>query len=512
MRWRRGIVNARRGRLDWRLRSAQTVATLAVTHPATKLDMSRTATFSLFVILHAAFAPVTSADDPPTKPNILVLCCDDLRPDTIHALGNATIETPNLDRLVERGATFTRAITAYPLCYPSRGEILTGTSTLRTGYPDRTRTLDATIPTWPETLRRAGYRTYYVGKWHTSGRPKSHGYTETLGLFDSGPAPKTPSLDHRGFPITGYVGYQFQDDAGNRFPERGVGLTPNISQDFADAAIELVRRDEEGPFFAHVNFTAPHDPRLMPTGYEAKYDRRLMPLPANFAPEHPFDHGNLRGRDEALLPWPRTPDDVRWDLSIYYAIITHLDAQIGRVMAALEAADKLDDTLVIFTSDHGLALGSHGLTGKQNMYEHTIGVPLIFAGPGVPSGVRRATQCYLRDLFPTTCELAGIDVPASVQGTSLAGALRGEVDEAHPFVVAYFRDTQRMIRTNEWKLIWYPHLDRHQLFNVKNDPDELRDLVDAPELSGLKAELKEKLMAWLIENGDTVAADKATAR
>src|SRR5207248_439084 len=234
----------------------------------------------------------------------------------------------------------------------------------------------------------------------------------------------------------------------------------------------------------------PHDPRLWPPGslsrpvhgpisYRALYDPAELPLPANFRPEHPFDHGNLRGRDELLLPFPRTAHDVQQELACYYAVISHMDEQIGRIFKALDDSGQRDNTLIIFTADHGLAIGSHGLVGKQNMYEHTINVPLIIAGPGVPAGQRRTAQCYLRDLFPTICELAGLAAP-QIDGQSLVPILRGDKQEIHPFIVAYFQDSQRMIREGEWKLIWYPKIERWQLFNVANDPSELRDLIGEP--------------------------------
>ena len=143
-------------------------------------------------------------------------------------------------------------------------------------------------------------------------------------------------VDFRGRQATGYGGWQFQTDDGQRFPEKGIGLTPNISSEFADAAIRLIQKKSDQPFFIHVNFTAPHDPRIWPPGYEKKYDAAKLPLPANFRPEHPFDHGNLRGRDELLLPFPRTADDVRQELACYYAVISHLDEQIGRIFKALD--------------------------------------------------------------------------------------------------------------------------------------------------------------------------------
>ena len=199
-----------------------------------------------------------------------------------------------------------------------------------------------------------------------------------------------------------------------------------------------------------------------------------MQLPLSFRSEHPFDHGNYNGRDEKLFQWPRTPDETRTEIAAYYAVISHMDAQIGRILSAIEEAGALEQTIVAFSSDHGLAVGSHGLRGKQNMYEHTIGVPMIIRGPGVPKGVQRDAQCYLRDLFPTLCDLAGIAAPKDrVDGVSLKPVLDGAVDEIHPFVVGYFRNFQRMIRTDEWKYVEYPEAGVRQLFHLTRDPREL---------------------------------------
>jgi arylsulfatase A-like enzyme len=251
-----------------------------------------------------------------------------------------------------------------------------------------------------------------------------------------------------------------------------------------------------------VAFTAPHDPRLFPPGWETKYDPKTMPLPKNFLAEHPFDHGNRGGRDETLLASPREPDAVRTELAAYYAVISGLDEQIGRIVEALKNTGQLENTVVIFSSDQGLAVGSHGLLGKQNLYEHTFGVPLIISGPGVPKGERRETSCYLRDLFPTTCEMAGVAIPSSVQGRSLVPALRDATKPVYPFVVGYFTDTQRGIREWPWKLVLYPKVQRVQLFNLAEDPDELNDLSAKPEQAARIGELRAKLLAWLKENGD----------
>ncbi len=429
------------------------------------------------------------------RPNVLLIVSDDQRPDTIRALGNERIETPNLDKLARAGTVFRRATCANPLCVPSRAELLSGMTSFHNGYFSEGR-LRQDVLLWPQVMQQAGYRTCYVGKWHTPGRPSTRGYDEVDGLYAGGKAPANPQLDRHGQPVTGYVGWQFQTDGGQLLPEKGIGLTPNISAEFANAAIRLIKQQQSKPFFLHVNFTAPHDPLFVPPGFGQRYPPDQLPLPLNFTPQHPFDHGNLRGRDELLLPFPRTAADVRDELAVYYAVITHLDQQIGRILQTLDETGLAANTLVIFASDHGLAIGSHGLRGKQNMYEHTINVPLLMRGPGIPHGEHRDAQCYLRDLFPTVCELVGIEIP-KVDGLSLVPVLRGERQEVHPFIVGYFGNSQRMIRAGHWKLIRYPAASREQLFDVQADPDELRNLIDDPAHATKAADLRRQLEEWL---------------
>lgn len=456
-------------------------------------------------------APAFTADAaaPPKRPNVLLIVTDDQRPDTIHALGNAAIRTPNLDRLVARGTTFTRAVCAYPICHVSRAELLTGCTAFRAIQPYPDGKLNDALPRLSDTLRDAGYHTAYVGKWHTTGRPSTRGYDDAFGLFASGGnLPLTIPLDRFGKPNTGYRGWVFQTDDGQRFPNRGVGLTPNISEDFAQAAIDFLSKyyltepDPNRPFFLHVNFTAPHDPRFTPKGYEKAYAPTLLNLPKNFVPDHPFDHGNQGGRDEVLLPRPLQANEVNIELATYYALIQHLDAQFGRIVSVLENRQALDDTIIIYTSDHGLALGSHGLTGKQNMYEHTINVPLVMAGPGIPADKRNPAQCYLRDLFPTLCDLTDTPTPNGLDGQSLQPVLTGGESELRPFVVGYFTNTQRMIRTDQWKYVRYPQVDREQLFDVVLDPNELHDLSADAEQQERVANLRRRLDVWLKAHGD----------
>ena len=454
------------------------------------------------LILAASTTPAAGEARQRRSPNVLFIIYDDQRPDTIGALGNHLIQTPHLDSLVRSGTTFSRATCAHPLCVPSRAEILTGCTGFKNGVHPPHNKPDLSLKTWPETMREAGYHTWWVGKWHISGRPSTRGYEESLGLFASGRRPPKPQFDSRGRLVTGYRGWMFQTDDRKLMPEKGIGLGPGISAKFADAAIEFIERRPERPFFLQVNFTAPHDPLLTPPGDENAYDPTKMPVPKNFLLRHPFDHGNFYGRDEKLLPWPRTRDDIRQDLATYYAVVSHMDEQIGRILESLRSTGQAENTILIFSSDHGLALGSHGLMGKQNMYEHTINVPLIFAGPGIPAGGKTNAQCYLRDLYPTVCELAGIPIPESLEGKSLVPVLSGKTDTVYPFIVGYYRQYQRMIRTDRWKLVRYPQIGREQLFNLRNDPFELKDLSMDPNHSEVGARLQGQLTDWLRQYSD----------
>ena len=435
------------------------------------------------------------------KPNVLLLVSDDQRPDTIAALGNKVIQTPSLDRLVNGGTSFLQATCGNPICTPSRAEILTGCSSFRNGVMDFGQKIRPELATWPRTMGEGGYNSWYVGKWHNNDKPSAHGFSESRGLYAGGGRRwyKT-QVDWKGMEVTGYRNWLFQKEDGQKFPERGVGLTSDISAQFADAAISFIRRKTEKPFLMQVNFTAPHDPLLMPPGYENKYDPTKIPLPKNFLPRHPFDHGNFDGRDEKMLPWPRDPVMVRKNLAVYYAVISHMDEQIGRILDILEETKQTKDTLVIFTSDHGLAVGSHGLMGKQNMYEHTIRVPLVMAGPGIPKGKRNEALCYLRDLFPTICDLIGLPIPKSVEGRSLKPVIREEKNSVYSEIYGYFRDKQRMVRDKRWKLIHYPEIDRYQLFDLNKDPFEKNDLIGkdhhAQVVRHLQSLLAQKMKQW----------------
>ena len=267
----------------------------------------------------------------------------------------------------------------------------------------------------------------------------------------------------------------------------------------ADAAVAfLTGRHSAKPFLAYVSFLAPHDPRTMPQEYRDMYDPEDIELPPNFMGGHPFDSGNLGGRDEELERWPRTPEAIRRHIAEYYAMITHADAAVGRILQALKDAGQYENTVVVFAGDNGLSLGQHGLMGKQDVYEHSVRVPLIFAGPGVPAGEWREQYAYLYDIFPTLCELCGLDAPASVEGMSLAPALADPASPTRGTLYHAFMHLQRAVKDDRYKLIEYCVRGRRttQLFDLEEDPWELRDLSADPNHAETLDELRYELSGW----------------
>ena len=219
-------------------------------------------------------------------------------------------------------------------------------------------------------------------------------------------------------------------------------------------------------------------------------------------PEHPFDNGELKIRDEKLAPWPRTPDVVKDHLGDYYGMISQLDSQVGRLLDALQVSGLSENTIVIFTSDHGLAVGSHGLLGKQNLYEHSTRVPLLIAGPGIPVGRNFSMPVYLHDLAATISSWAKIDPPKNSEGFSLVDAMNGTTEVWREEIYTAYKSVQRAIKIGRWKVIRYPVINRTQLFDLETDPDERIDLSGKPEHQATLQRLLLRLQASRIATAD----------
>lgn len=458
------------------------------------------------VALLVALGPASAAE----HPNILLLYADDQRFDTIHALGNTQIQTPNLDRLVQEGFAFTRAHVMGgrqgAICMPSRAMLMTGRTLFHATVPSRPkapdeRTIHPQATLLPEVFRAAGYRTFATGKWHNDPASFNRAFAEGEAIFFGG------MHHHRQVPVQSY-------DPSGQYPRQRARTNTVFSTElFTETALRFLEQvSPDHPFFLYVAYTAPHDPRTPPPEFAARYRPDKIKLPPNFLPQHPFDNGELKVRDEQLLPWPRTPEAVRREIALYYAMITHLDDQIGRLLRALDARGLRTNTVVVFAGDNGLAVGQHGLLGKQNLYDHSVRVPLLLRGPGIPAHRRSDALCYLHDIFPTLCELARLPVPATVEGQSLVPAMQGRPLDHRDTLFAAYREVQRMVRDDRYKLIEYPRAHRRQLFDLRRDPWETRDLSQEPRYAALVERLQAALRQWQQRVDDPLLMAQEAAR
>ncbi len=441
---------------------------------------------------------LTSAIVLADRPNILVFVTDDQSPLTLSAYGNRVCQTPHLDRMVSDGLTFDAAYHmgswSGAVCTPSRHMIMTGRTVWH--IPDRRRTgrrakggkrnpnqdNEKLVPpdlveySMPAIFNRAGYDTFRTCKTGNSYDAANARFTIRHEAMKRGGTPETGSAWH------------------------------------GDRAIEYLRQrvasKDSDPFLMYVGFSHPHDVRDGTPELLAKYGARNVkqppttvdpnapPVPITYLPAHPFHHGHPGLRDEEKVPGvftSRTEATIRNELGREYACIENIDTQIGRILQQLEQMGELDNTYVLFTSDHGIAVGRHGLTGKQNLYEHTWRVPLIVMGPGIQSASRATGNVYLLDILPTFCDLAGIPQPATIEGKSFKTILEGDSDQVREVLYGVYcggtKPGMRSVRKGDWKLIKYDVLDgsvrETQLFNLKDNPHEFLKQHRAPEVVSL---------------------------
>lgn len=489
----------------------------------------------LFCILFAC--KQSTPEEAPSQPNILFLYTDDQTFHSINALGNEEIHTPNLDRLSKMGTTFTHAFNMGgwhgAICVASRSMIISGQSiwdarAMETRWRDREET--AIQQTWGQLMSDAGYRSYMSGKWHIAA-PVDSVFDQT-GVVQKGGMPpdawttmtqadrqrmRQRLADGEDFNQVVPNGYARPlDENDNRWTPTDTAMGgfwtggQHWSEVLRDDAIQFIEqaKTESNPFFMYLAFNAPHDSRQSPQEFLDLYPVEEIKLPPSWLPEYPYKDqiGNERTlRDEALAPYPRTEYAIRKHRQEYYALISHLDAQIGMILDKLEASGMMDNTYIFFTADHGLSVGHHGLIGKQSLFDHSIRVPLMIAGKDIPKGKRLDAPVYLQDLMATSLELANITQPNYVDFHSLLPLAKGEANEGpYPAIYGAYMDLQRMIRKGNYKLMLFPEVPKVLLFDLQNDPYEMNNLAEDPtqqdrikqlygELKGLQKEMNDDL-------------------
>ena len=444
------------------------------------------------------------------KPNVLFIVTDDQRFDTIHALGNKEIITPNLDRLASRGMSFVRAHiaggTCGAVCMPSRAMILSGRN------PFHLEELGGNIPeahkTLAETFKNNGYETIGLGKWHNGCPAYARSFTQGAKIFFGG------MWDHWNVPTCRYDPTGKYDNVINFVVDFYNDNHPqsqhcdefdpgkHSSTLLTDAAIGLLNENanKEKPFFMYLAYLAPHDPRTMPDSFRQMYDPEKIELPPNFQEIIDTNYPLMVHRDEHLAAYPREEKEIRRHIAEYFAMITHLDYEIGRLLDALHDSGEEENTIIVFTGDNGLAVGQHGWLGKEDIYEHGVRIPLVMAGPGIAENSRNDAYVYLYDIFPTLCEKVGIDVPESVDGKSFVHLLDGEHGESfRDELYLIFDNFVRGVKDEKYKLIEYRNGDAQEdkwtfLYDIQNDPWETENLANDEKYADKVREMRDKII------------------
>ncbi|MFS4466668.1 sulfatase-like hydrolase/transferase [Maribacter sp. 2210JD10-5] len=444
---------------------------------------------------------------PQEKPNFVFVFVDDMTHTAINALGNTEIHTPNLNKLVANGTTFTHAYNMGAwngaVCAASRAMMISGRSVweadkFRQNWVNGQR---QTEKSWGKLMEHAGYETYMTGKWHVDAKASNifqnvahvrpgmpddaWEHTVQAAKFkaikgtDVNPATLMPVGYNRPLSENDTTWSPSDPKFGGYW--KGGKHWSEIVKDDALGYIKKAKTSNK-PFFMYLAFNAPHDPRQAPQDFLDMYPLDKISLPKSWLPMYPFKDSIGNGqnlRDEALAPFPRTEYAIKMHIREYYALITHLDKQIGEIWDSLVATGEMDNTYVIFTSDHGLAMGRHGLLGKQSQFDHSIRSPFIIIGPDIPKGKKIDADIYLQDAMATSLELAGIEKPDYVFFNSVLDLANGNRTESnYKAIYNGYVDYQRMIRKDGYKLLVYPKLKKLLLFDLKNDPEEMNNLAE----------------------------------
>lgn len=457
-------------------------------------------------IFHDPLLAAISQQKANKKPNILFIFADDQAFNTIRATGNDQIRTPNIDRLVNNGLTFTHAYNmgawGGAVCIASRTMLNTG---LFLWHAEKIYSQTDTLyreqgKMWSQLLAKSGYTTYMTGKWHLKANAEK--------AFDVSKhiRPGMPNQTEAGYnrPIEGKPDpWKPWDKSHGGYWKGGTHWSEVLANDATSFISQAAKSDK--PFFMYLAFNAPHDPRQSPKQYVSMYPLDNVEVPKSYVPEYPYKDAIGCGkdlRDERLAPFPRTKYAVKVNRQEYYAIITHMDTQIGIILDTLEKSGKADNTYIFFTADHGLAVGNHGLIGKQNMFDHSVRVPLIVTGPSIPKKKMIHTPVYLQDIMPSTLELAGANKPDHVQFESLMPLIEGKTKKSYDAIYGAYKELQRMITQDNYKLILYPQIKKALLYNLKKDPLEMNNLADDSKYKPVIKKLFAKLLELQKQTGD----------
>jgi len=458
---------------------------------------SRTDLRDVLILVLATIPALISGAGParaqsPT-PNIVILLADQMRGDAMGCAGHPDVKTPHLDRLAAQGILVPNMFANAPVCSPARATILTGRYPNEHGMICNDLRLRESEITLAEHLKARGYRTGFVGKWHLDGGPRQPGFIP--------PGPRRQGFDFWAANECSHAHFRnqyFRDEP-----------TPIVMEDYetrvwTDRAIEFIGRAGREPFLLVVAYGPPHDPYRAPEDFRALYDAERLTLPPNW--------------QEGAV--------TRDQLAHYYGMISDLDAQVGRLMAALDERGLAETTIVWFTSDHGDMLGAHGMRLKRKPWEESIRVPGIVRYPAqVPGGRRLAGFVSHVDMAPTLLGFCGLEIPSAVQGWDLSHHLRGLTDHAPDYVLLQqFTPEPTTGLERPWRAVRTPtHLYAERadgpwlLYDLSNDPYELTNLVARPEAAGIRSQMQQLLTramrvaldAWELNEDEFLESNRA---
>lgn len=446
--------------------------------------------------------PATAA--PPEKPNVLFLIADDLNT-ALSGFGHQQCKTPNLDRLAERGVKFENMHCQYPVCGASRASIMSGLypySNLTLGNAGTLRGSMPDVVTLSQTFRRSGYYAGRVSKIYHMRIPFEiiDGTAESDDPFSWDEAFNIKALEQN---APGVLTHWSPKDKGSQTFAGVVasgGDSDHADGMAADRAIKILEKVKGKPFFLAVGFVRPHVPLVAPKKYFDRYDRAAMEAPV--VPENDLDDvpGIIRGYKRNSTTYGITPELHKGLLQAYYASVSYMDAQVGRVLKALKENGLEDNTIVVFSSDHGYLLGHHHKYQKQHLFEEATRVPFIISVPWLKDQHGRGTGkiTELVDLYPTLADLAGIPAPDTLQGQSLPPLLTDTDSSAwtkdQAFTIS--RSGGESIRTKDWRFTQWGFGDRGlELYDLKKDPGEFTNQARNPEYATVLKTLQKQLLA-----------------
>ena len=413
------------------------------------------------------------------RPNVLIITTDQQRVDAMSAVGNPWVKTPNMDAIAAQGVYFSKSYCAYPLCSPSRASLHTGRTPHEIRVDRNSLPIDPAMPISGQVFRAAGYDTAYAGKWHM-------------------PDP---------YPRDGIAGFEVLNTT-----TRTGKLAVDVDEATMDAAVGFLDRSHEKPFLLVVSFINPHDICLLAGEDSPLLDevwKRYQPAPGGEVPPLPANFAEPAGAPEGLLKRARQHqwDENHWRRYryAYYRMMEDVDRQVGEVLAALRKSGQEENTLVVFTSDHGEGLGSHQWTGKMMFYESEAAVPLIVSWKGVtpPGRIDREHLVSTLDVLPTICDYAQVPTPLSMRGTSLRPVIDNPGQPGHEFVASEMtaagRQRSFMIRTQKYKYMSLAGDDRSEmLFDLESDPGETQNVAGDASLKGELERHRQLLAQWTV--------------